>query len=82
MWYALRNAIDPDKGAPLSKKKLTTEIASVVMASLYRAGHQLGWILVYLAAEDEIVKRLLEQFRDHGLFGPHSEDVVDTEILE
>ena len=80
MWYALRNTVDPDAGAPLSDKKLIAEIATVVAAGMYTTGHQLAWILAYLAEHDEIVNRLLEEFRDHQLFGPHSRD-VDFEIL-
>ena len=80
MWYALRNTVDPDTGALLSDKELAAEIATVVAAGMYTTGHQLAWILAYLAEHDEIVNRLLEEFRDHQLFGPHSRD-VDFEIL-
>ena len=80
MWYTLRNTIDPDTGAPLGDKELTTEIATVVIGGMYTTGHQLAWILAYLAADDEIVNRLLEELHDYGLFGPHGQN-VDIEIL-
>ena len=80
MWFSLRNTVDPDTGALLSDKKLIAEIATVVAAGMHTTGHQLAWILAYLVEHDEIVNRLLEEFRDHQLFGPHSQD-VDFETL-
>ena len=80
MWYTLRNTIDPDTGTPLGDKELASEIGTVVIAGMYTTGHQLAWILAYLAAQEDVVDRLLEEFHDHGLFGPHAQN-ANTEIL-
>ena len=80
MWYTLRNVIDPDTGAPLNDKGMISEIGTMVMAGMHTTGHQLAWILAYLAAHDHVTDRLLKELRENGLYGSHSVD-VDFEIL-
>ena len=80
MWYMLKSMIDADTRAPLSDKGLTREIATIVKAGMYATGHQLAWILTYLAAHDKVVDRLVKEMGDYGISGPRSAD-VDMRVL-
>ena len=80
MWYTLRNTIDPDTGALLTDKEMISEIGTIIMAGMHTTGHQLAWILAYLAAHDRVTDKLLEELRENGLCDSPSVD-VDFEVL-
>ena len=80
MWYALKNTIDPDTGAPLTDREMISEIGTIIMAGMHTTGHQLAWTLAYLAAHDHVTDKLLAELRENGLCGSPSVD-VDFELL-
>jgi len=82
LWHALRTLIDPETGKPLTYETIRAELATVVGAGMDTTGHQLGWILGMLASHPNIVEKLLEELKQHGLYGENARDITFEDLGE
>jgi len=82
IWYALKSLVDPETGRLLAFESLRAELATLVVAGMDSTGHQLGWILAMLASHPHIADKLLEELRDHGLYGNNAKDITFEDLGE
>jgi len=80
LWHALKHLIDPETNKPLTRKNLISEFASAVVAGMDSTGHQLSWILGLLASHPHVLDKLLEELKQHDLYGPTARAVVYEDL--
>lgn len=80
VWYNFKTVIDPDTNAPLPFDMLRSEIATVVFAGMDTTGHQLCWILGMLATHPTVSETLVNELKEHGLFGRNGTDVTYEDL--
>ena len=69
IWYGLKYLIDPETKKRLDYDGLLAEVATVVFGGMDTTGHQLAWILGLLAARPDVVGKMLDELKQHGLYG-------------
>ena len=70
LWYALKSLTDPDTGRRLGQAELKAELAVLVLAGMDTTGHQLAFVLALLASSPRVVEKLIEELKEHELYGP------------
>ena len=82
IWHLLRTMIDPETGRMIDYKSLLSEVASVVAAGTDSTGHQLSHILALLASHPDVVEKLIEELKKHGLYGPGCKPVTSEDFSD
>jgi len=82
IWLALRQLIDPETGQRIPFRTLAVEVATVVVGGMDTTGHQLGWLFALLAAHPDVISKLLEELRLHGLYGAHAREITFEDLGE
>jgi len=82
LWYELRSLTDPDTGGPIPYESLRGELAGTVIGGMDTTGHQLGWTLAMLASHPHIIDKLLEELREHGLYGENARELTFEDLGE
>jgi len=82
LWYAMKTMKDPETGAPIAYESLLGEVGGMIVGGMDTTGHQLGWTLAMLASHPHIVDKLLEELREHGLYGENAREVVYEDLGE
>jgi len=82
MWYALKTLMDPETNARLPYKSLRGELAGLILGGMDTTGHQLGWLLSMIASHPHIADKLLEEFRQHGLYGENARELTFQDLGE
>lgn len=75
IWYNIKTVVEPDTNERLPYETLRSEVATIVLTGMDTTGHQLSWILGMLAAHPNIVNEILDELKEHQLYGPNSRDV-------
>jgi len=76
IWHLLRTLKYPETQEPFEFKDLMFEMAGVVLAGMDTTGHQLGWLFALLASHPRVVNKLLEELREHGMYGSDSKELT------
>jgi len=82
IWHGMRNVTDPDTNERLSFSLLRAELATVILGGMDTTGHQLAWLFALLAANPHVVEKIVEELKEHGLFGPDAQDVTFDDLGE
>lgn len=80
MWHVLRTMKHPDTGKTLSRELLEAEIGTVVFGGTDTTGHQLAWLISLLASHPDVVNKLVDELREHGLYGPDAREVTFEDL--
>jgi len=82
VWYALKTLVDPETGQVIPFNTLRGEIGGAILGGTDTTGHQLGWMLALLASHPAVTNKILEELKDHGLYGPGSRDFTFEDLGE
>jgi len=82
IWYALKTLTDPETGTNLARESLRGELTTTVIGGMDTLGHQLAWTLAMLASHPHIVEKLLEELREHGLYGENARELTFEDLVE
>ena len=75
IWYGLKHLTDPETKKPLDYDLLLAEVAGVVVAAMDTTGHQLAWIFALLATRPDVMRKILDELEQHGLYGRAQRDL-------
>ena len=74
IWYGLKHLVDPETNKHVDYDVLLAEVATVVISGMDTNGHQLGWISAILATRPDVVDKILDELKQHGLHGHTQSD--------
>ena len=69
IWYGLKHLIDPETKKRADFELLLAEVGTVVITGMDTTGHQLAWILGLLATRPDVIEKMLDELKQHGLYG-------------
>ena len=61
---------------------LLAEVATVVFSGMDTTGHQLAWILGLLAARPDVVGKILDELKQHGMYGDTQKDLQFEDLSQ
>ena len=82
IWQALRTMTDPETGQTIGYASLLAEVATVAVAGMDATGHQLPFVLALLASNPDVVEKLMEELKGHGLYGPDCRSATVEDLSE
>ena len=69
IWYGLKHLTDPETKKRVDHDVLLAEVATVFFGGMGVTGHQLAWIYGLLASRPDVIKKVLDELKEHGLYG-------------
>ena len=82
IWYGLKHLTDPETKKRVDYDVLLAEVATVVTSGMDTNGHQLGWISAILATRPDVVGKILDELKQHGLYGDTQSDLQFEDLSE
>jgi len=71
-WYSYKTFVDPETEKVIPFETFRAEIAGILLGGTDSTGHTLGWVIALLASHPAVASKVLEELREHGLYGPNA----------